>query len=257
MSARTSATAYFTRGAPDLSGVYADSATTFPISRSYSIKGLCYRHANDAVAFQGLCAYSRRYTAPSKYFFYGANTAGQWSFDPKAGTSDNFGANQPPLTTWFQWAMRVDDITLRVAEAYWKLIADSSWKKVSTNLASVGDVNWTPGRFFLGADEYSANGRHYSLSNVAVWTVVKSDAVLLTEANSAAVIDTANLWAWWKMKPGLLATDSSPNARHLTAVGGPVAGADSPLEAPADGAAGATAVSALPRSLAIGMGVRL
>lgn len=233
---------YLYRGAPYASG-YPDLATAFPIYGLYSAKGLLYRHANASGAFECLWCYSRKHDTGS-YFFTGKEVSGNWRIDPQGGLAQ--GAAVPPLNTWVQFAVRVDQAhATEKATLLWKLMSDPAWTKLST----AGGVYTQPGRWFLGVDEWQVDGGSgsgiWSLSNVVVWNASLTDAELLAEANSAAIIRPAP-WAWWKMKPGApgaLTLDSSGNGRDLVAAGAPVAGADSPFEAPSDTAAEVLAVA--------------
>lgn len=197
-----------------------------------SICGLLYLGASTAGTFRTLVGFSKRFSG-GQYSFYGQRDSNAWDGDFNgAGTA---ALTTPTTATWIQFAQTWARGTAGapgVVTIYWKEYADVAWHSAAAAPADA-KFGWTPDRFFLAQDEFGVGDRDWSLSNVRVWDAVLSAADLIAEANSTTPIITADLFAWWKMRTscGLL-VDSSGNGNDLVAVGTPVAGADSGLEAP-------------------------
>lgn len=233
MSIRLTAGNFLYRGGPYASG-YPGLATAFPIAALYSAKGLLYRHVEVSGSFECLICYARKNDGGAPYFFTGKEVSGNWRID--AGGSVAQTAIKPPLGEWVQYAIRIDaSHATEKATLLWKHIGDAAW---ANKLTMAGGAFGNPGRFFLGIDEWQVDGGNTnpgntSLSNTAIWSIAKTDAELLIEANSSTIVNAAGLWAHWPMNdPADLGKDISGNNRILSMGGAPILGAASPLEVP-------------------------
>lgn len=237
---------------------------------SFSLTALVYLSgAPNSAVYEAINAWSRRFTAGG-YFFSGKQGSSNDGYVDSWSVAAYLGGAAAPLPqdTWFQWAISCDKTRGSSEQrVMWKLIGDVAWHTAGISVPG-GPID---GRFFvpdfwvMGSSEYGDSAGRFRFSNVKVWSVGLSDAILLADANSADVVHAANLRNWWKMLSGGLLHDSGPAATDLlcrvvtgsgvqAGAGSFVDVADSPLEAPPDAGSNVTGTTDAQLPLLTGAG---
>lgn len=207
---------------------------TMPALPELTLCGLAFHNGSYTGGYETLFGCSKRFTG-GQFIFFGKSGNGQLGFRTNdAGAETLFGL--PATDTWFQWALTLDSAS-GLMTGYWKLLGDVAWTHTDTN---VDGATWVPDTFRLGTDEYDSSAGNWTIDNVRCWERILTGAELLAEVASTTVVDSADLFEWWKLRAdGILV--GSVHAHDLHNSNAAAADTDSPLEAPAD-STGATAV---------------
>lgn len=242
MSLRVDAANYLAYG-PPWDGAAYPGPNLPSTAGGFAACGLAIRTAiangGSGAAFEPVLCMSGRYNAGG-YFFTGWRNSNDIYADAGGGLSDV--ATDPALNTWFQWAISTNDPAGNL-RFHWKYYGDAAW--ISSTAVGYGGQALLK-RLFLGTDEYgSGSGGKVALANVRTWFKTKTAAALLDDVTSAALVDTAGIFAWWKLRPESPGLDSSGAGHDLTVFGAPDATGlpVNTLEAPSDTPAASTAVA--------------
>lgn len=249
MSLALDAANYFYRGTPDVAGAYPDGTFLPSTVSGFSICGLAMHTAAASISFEPYYAMSGRYNGGG-YFFSGWRDGLNIYADAGGGLA--YVATEPAIGTWHQW-MCTDDPAGNQLLFAWKLYGDANWT-MSILTAHVGTQALLK-RMFLGTDEYGTGaGGKVALANVRCWYKLKTAASLLTDVNSATLVDAVGIHAWWKLRSDNPTADSSGAAHPLTMVGAPSAAGlpANSLEAPSDGTPATVSVPGIERTTSVG-----
>lgn len=228
--------------ADDLSngtGVYPAGTPPLPDVRNFALVMQVYQHGTTGDFEPWFCTSDRH--SNGNYFFSGMTDHAT----PHLWVDTNgiaVGGSLVPTGAWIVLAVAMGASGgLRV---YWKLLGTAGdWTAVHANAAFGGTT--PPKRAFLGGHEWGGQHGNYSYANCRIWSGgaagAKSSAALLAEADSATLLDATDIYGWYKCRPGALHVDASANAYDWSVRGVATNGVDSPLEAPDDVPAGASA----------------